>query len=449
MRSCVSIGSTNISKYSCGSSRLVRACVSFLSFRALGWRDGVGTRVPANGFARSLGVMPRYDRLVDRFVAILDEDGILEAVNDGWIVARTVDVGDVSRDALALLAAHPSSRARIELARRAGDVLSEILRGDVDPLDRLFPNGSTALATELYREAPEAKAYNQLVRETVKAIATQLPAGRTLRILEIGGGTGGTTAWVAPELESSRAEYLFTDVGGSLVAAAREQFEPAHPFMSFATFDVERSPETQGIHGPFDLVLASNVIHATAELRRTLGHVDRLLAPGGTLLMLEVAGRERWIDLTFGLTEGWWRFTDTDLRADYPLLRREDWHELFASLGFEHADVGGVQASSRETLFAARKPVASTASQRGQWIILADSKGVGAGLARRLDRAGASATILARCRRALARRADPRSARTASRESSTSGVSTSRRWPTPMRVRSYHRSRRVWRRCYR
>ncbi len=104
------------------------------------------------------------------------------------------------------------------------------------------------------------------------------------------------------------------------------------------------------------MILASNVIHATADLRQTLRHLRGLLAPGGVLLMLEVADRERWIDLTFGLTDGWWRFVDTDLRAEYPLLSRDEWIALLASEGFEAEPVNAPHPHSREVLLAARKP---------------------------------------------------------------------------------------------
>ena len=98
-----------------------------------------------------------------------------------------------------------------------------------------------------------------------------LPAGRRLRVLEVGGGTGGTTAWVAPALPADRCEYLFTDVGPSLVMRAREKFA-AHRFMTFQPFDLEQAPEAQGLGGRrFDIILASNVVHATADLRQTLG----------------------------------------------------------------------------------------------------------------------------------------------------------------------------------
>ena len=87
---------------------------------------------------------------------------------------------------------------------------------------------------------------------------------------------------------------------------------------------IERDPEGQGFaERQFDIIIASNVIHATADLRWTLDRVRRLLAPGGLLAMLEVTAPQRWFDLTVGLTPGWWAFTDTDLRPDYPTMPRD------------------------------------------------------------------------------------------------------------------------------
>src|SRR6185295_6467671 len=149
-----------------------------------------------------------------------------------------------------------------------------------------------------------------------------------LRILEVGGGTGGTTAWVAPALDAQRVDYVFTDIGASLVQRARHKFA-AHAFLRCQTLDLEQPPAAQGLaDASFDVILAANVVHATRDLRVTLQRLRDLLAPGGQLLMLEVAGFERWIDISFGLTDGWWGFADTALRADYPLLSRPAWLEL-------------------------------------------------------------------------------------------------------------------------
>jgi len=79
------------------------------------------------------------------------------------------------------------------------------------------------------------------------------------------------------------------------------------------------------------------VLHATCDLARTLGPCQQLLAPRGLLILLEGTGRQRWVDLTFGLTEGWWRFADTDLRPSYPLLSPQQWLDLLQAVGFAAA----------------------------------------------------------------------------------------------------------------
>ena len=107
------------------------------------------------------------------------------------------------------------------------------------------------------------------------------------------------------------------------------------PASSFATLDIEADPEVQGFaaHG-YDVVIAANVLHATADLRTTFAHVARLLAPGGLLLLLEMTKPQRFIDISFGLTPGWWKFTDTDLRPDSLLLDRDGWMPFLADAGF-------------------------------------------------------------------------------------------------------------------
>src|SRR6185437_15913048 len=88
--------------------------------------------------------------------------------------------------------------------------------------------------------------------------------------------------------------------------------------------------------------------------RQTLAHVREALAPGGVLLLVESTAARRWVDIVFGLTEGWWRFADQDLRPDHPLLSREAWSRLLQEQGFDTADtVGEVIVARRNDAAAA------------------------------------------------------------------------------------------------
>ena len=70
--------------------------------------------------------------------------------------------------------------------------------------------------------------------------------------------------------------------------------------------------------------------------------------------MLEVTHREWWIDLTFGMTDGWWRFTDRELRRDYPLLSVADWRPLLAEAGFDAVSVVEAGAPSLNSIIICR-----------------------------------------------------------------------------------------------
>ena len=246
---------------------------------------------------------------------------------------------------LARLAARPASDSVPEgmegaLLARAGAALPDILRGTVDPLPLLFADDAVG---GIYSDAPVYRAANSIVA-TLAAAA--LPPTGQVRVLEIGAGTGGTTGAVRAALDGARTDYWFTDVSPTLVAQARRRFgSEANPPAQFFCFDAERPPQEQDIpEGGFDLVLAANVLHATADLGAALDHALAAMAPDGRLLLLETAppgvrsdndAPGGWIDLVFGLTEGWWRFADTALRPDYPLLSRAGWQGLLESRGLD------------------------------------------------------------------------------------------------------------------
>jgi hypothetical protein len=108
--------------------------------------------------------------------------------------------------------------------------------------------------------------------------------------------------------------------------------------VSFATFDFEKELLDQGYEpASFDIVTAANSIHASTDLRAALRRLCSLLAPGGTLLLVESTRHFDWYDMTTGLIEGWQHFAD-DLRTDHPLLNAEDWRRALVEAGF--ADVG-------------------------------------------------------------------------------------------------------------
>lgn len=364
------------------------------ALQRLGWHPGLGERFSTGTLNDHLGIrQPHHRLLLGRLLDILLEDGLLAREGDEWVVVQPFPAPrDMSELLNELLVEYPEYSAQLEITGRCGQQLAEALAGQVDYLQLLFPDGAIATAERLYREPPIAQIYNGIVGQTVQAALAQLPGDRPIRILEIGGGTGGTTSYVAPVLPADRVSYLFTDISPLFIARAEQKFAE-YPFIRFQTLDLEADPSGQGLAGEqFDIVIAANVIHATADLHQTLGRIQRLLVPGGLLLMLEITAPERWVDITFGLTDGWWRFTDHDLRPDYPLLKPAQWFGALHEAGFSGA--AALPETSADFMEQAVIIAQRAVGVPGNWLIFADSSGAGQALAADLNARGQSCALV-------------------------------------------------------
>ncbi|MEM6798540.1 MAG: SDR family NAD(P)-dependent oxidoreductase [Planctomycetota bacterium] len=295
-------------------------------------RFAVGQVLTTDDFAATLAISENKRRLLNRLLVIASEEGSLKLTADGWRVARTPQSFSFAQHIRSLISAHPEGRPELTLVQRCGEQLTAVLRGEIDPLSLLFP-AEGAGAADLYRYSAGSVALNRMVAEAVAEIAAHLPVGRALRVLEIGAGSGATTGEVLRRVGVERIRYVFTDVAAGFFGAAKLRLLEQDN-LTYQTLDIERDPRQQGFElGAFDVVVAANVLHATADLSQAVANAHRLLAPGGQLLLIEGTTPTQWLDITFGMTEGWWRFTDHRLRPDYPLLGVDAWRDVLSRAG--------------------------------------------------------------------------------------------------------------------
>jgi len=327
----------------------------------LGWSPQSDATPNTQDLAAQLNIAPQHQLLFQRLLATWETgQGCKVQGARCKVLGENIEPLPLNLEPLTL-----NLQAELPLLTRCGENLAAVLRGEVEPLTLLFPEGDLSDLTQLYERSPGARVMNALVQRAVVAAISQyqdlskngplnppilgdfeeappkiggtggpdrsISKQRSIRILEIGAGTGGTTAHLLPHLQN--VEYVFTDVSPLFLAKAQERFRD-YSFVRYELLDIEQSPASQGFQQPFDLVIAANVLHATADLRQTLTHVRELLAPGGELILLEGTQSLTWLDLIFGLTEGWWKFTDRDLRPHHPLLAADQWQALLAESGF-------------------------------------------------------------------------------------------------------------------
>ncbi|MEM8828383.1 MAG: SDR family NAD(P)-dependent oxidoreductase, partial [Cyanobacteria bacterium P01_G01_bin.19] len=277
-----------------------------------------------------LGISEHHEDLWQRILEILTEAGILKETSGNWQVVKNCERINIEEKYQQLLQQYPLAKAELTLLHRCASQLDKVLNGNLDPKELLFPDGDLSLTTNLYQDSPGAKVTNTLVAETIKQVLVDLSQDRTIKILEIGAGTGGTTAYVLPELKDRDVEYTFTDLSPLFLTKAEEKFQE-YNFISYELLDIAKASNN---NQTYDVIIAANVLHATADLKQTLANARKLLNPEGILILVEGTQPIRWFDLTFGMTDGWWKFTDKQLRANYPLISVYKWQEILLDNDF-------------------------------------------------------------------------------------------------------------------
>ncbi|MBG1264427.1 SDR family NAD(P)-dependent oxidoreductase [Nostoc sp. BAE] len=356
---------------------------------------GLSLQIGEHFSRQQLQIIPEQEQLFIHLLEMLTAAGILQQQDERWYVRQSPNVGQAQILQTQLQTKYPSASAELTLIERCGLHLSEVLQGRCEPLQILFPNGDLSAIAQLYQNSPAAQMMNTLVQQAVLSALEKLPSGQTVRILEIGAGTGGTTANLLPQLATKSVEYVFTDISPLFLAKARQQFSD-YTFVRYQSLNIEQPIGSQGFSAnSFDIIIAANVLHATKDLSQTITNIKSLLAPNGLLILLEGTRPSSWLDLIFGLTEGWWRFQDKDLRPRYPLISTQQWHNLLQTNGF--ASVADIIPNSvlPEVLAQQAVIVAQSDQGSGEWLIVTDDSQLGNAIAQQLQQQQQLCTILA------------------------------------------------------
>jgi NAD(P)-dependent dehydrogenase (short-subunit alcohol dehydrogenase family)/SAM-dependent methyltransferase/acyl carrier protein len=338
---------------------------------------------------QQLGVLPRYAKLLKRCLTVLTEAKYLDKQQDQWRLVQP-------------LAANPQHSAidssiEMQLLNQCGQALAGVLTGKTDFLPLLFPENSNISAATLYSQAEGFKLLNNRAVQALKGWLALVPKGRKLKVLEIGAGTGGTTRHVLPLLAGMvDFEYTYTDLSAGFFGQAETNFAD-YDQLVYQTLDINQDPNMQGFaEHDYDLVIAANVIHATADLNKTLAHVHRLLSANGVLMLLEGLKSQLWVDLIFGLTDGWWAFTDNRINQNYPLLDENGWQQLLTKTGFNQPTLITVKLDATERL--CRQSVILTqpvnTAKAINWLVLKDRQGLADSIVAYLTAQGDTCTLV-------------------------------------------------------
>lgn len=142
------------------------------------------------------------------------------------------------------------------MARRISksDIIESIVLGHVNLMQLLVEDGGLTHMYDFFNGMIDSSDFFSLCAH----------GQPTLKVLEIGAGTGGTTDEVLRALMAEQgtrmySQYTFTDVSSGFFAAAQERFRDKSG-MEYKVLDITKDAAEQGFElGSYDLIVASNV----------------------------------------------------------------------------------------------------------------------------------------------------------------------------------------------
>jgi polyketide synthase PksM len=298
---------------------------------------------------KRLNILNKYDRLFQELIRALIATEYLYLEKKKFVIPKRIkdalNTFDLTKALDSYELNYPDYHAHSRLINICLNFFESILKGTVKATDIIFPQGSLELVSGIYKGNQQADYFNEilckLVVKSVENCFTHIPKGEKITILEVGAGTGGTSELLFRALKDYKDQirYIYTDISKSFLFYAEEQFKDLMPDLETQLFNIEISPEAQGlVSGSCDMVIGANVVHATKDIAYTLSNIKSVLKKDGLLLLNEIAQTEIFTSLIFGLLDGWWLYEDKELRLDgNPGLSEKSWRSVLEQTGYPNS----------------------------------------------------------------------------------------------------------------
>ncbi|GAX45460.1 beta-ketoacyl synthase [Tolypothrix sp. NIES-4075] len=310
-------------------------CTAYINiaFQKLGAFNNPNYKYSLEDILTQCQITPRYQQLLRRWLQVLLEQGQLQQQGElftGFVPCSPDFINQHLEEVRARFAS--TTPIDLDLVQRCGENLAAIVAGKQEPLEFFNELVYQDQKKGSHLESPLVAYYNSILSSSVEKMVKSLPPSVHLRILEIGAGTGMSTQAILPVLPSGQTSYTFTDIGSGFLTQAQQKFKD-YSFVEYQLLDIDKSPTQQGFEKhSFDIVIASNVLHATQNIDKTLHHVRSLLAPGGFLLLWEVTQPKIDFDMSWGLLLK--PLEDKRRSPGQPFITKNQWFEALQAQDF-------------------------------------------------------------------------------------------------------------------
>ncbi len=322
--------------------------------RQLNLVDQLGGWRSADELCGLLSFQPRFKFALRWMLERLVESGCAQARNDGQ--SRCYHLRDAlwQPDLKALraigLSIDPANAATLDLLDHAASLYVAVATGQQSGDHNLLGPQGIPLWLNYFHNDNLTYAVNNWVGAVLAAdhVSTQ----RTLRILELGAGTGSASEILLQLLAErgllSRVErYRITEPNAYFRRCSQRKLTAQYPNvpLEWAPLDLDLPWKSQLIDsGEFDLVYAVNVMHISKNLLFSLSEARSALATDGWLVIGECVRpydkQPIYPELMFQILDSFTNVeTDPEVRPNPGFLTAQQWRRAFSHAGFRQTKV--------------------------------------------------------------------------------------------------------------
>jgi polyketide synthase PksN len=296
---------------------------------------------------------PRFKVALQWILARLLETGCVETKSD--TETRCYRLGkmpwkpDVKYVRALGLKIDPANAATLDLLDYAACAYPAVATGQQSGHPNLFGPQGVPLWLRYFNNDNLTYAVNNWVGAA--AAADRLYYRSTLRVLEIGAGTGSATEILLTllgerELLPRIERYVITEPNAYFRRCNQRKLAAQYPNLplEWTTVDLDLPWSEQGIvSGEFDLVYAVNVMHVSKNLLFSLNEARSALAADGWLVLGECLrpydNQPMYPELMFQVLDSFTDVeTDPEFRPNPGFLTAEQWRRAFSRAGFPRTE---------------------------------------------------------------------------------------------------------------
>lgn len=237
----------------------------------------------------------------------------------------------------------PTCSSQLLLMGRIGSRLPALMTGVLDEKDYLAVLAKSTSTEALYDSDPAYVGILNAIENTILALATHVPTGRRLRVLEIVSGPSLLPRRLLNKFDEDRLDYV---VAVPEEAIAEHLQADYHDFSNLivATVDLTDGKLTADKPLPelFDIIVMRHALHRFAYPHGAIKQIAQRLTQGGVTLIAE-RYPDVSADLIGGVDPSWWYVEDTVsddglTKVESALLTPEAWMQALSEEGFDEVE---------------------------------------------------------------------------------------------------------------